>query len=172
MIHRGVGLTDGVVQPVRIGDAHRGRDVCGCGAQGKRFVHPTDDAAGQRFCSAAVASGQYDELVAGVSNHGIGGTDGAADATCGGHEEFVADAVAVRVVDHLEVVEVDEQDARASGSPGSLVSSELLVERRAVRQSGQQIVSSQVFCVFLAHLHSGEGALPAKECADQDRCEQ
>jgi hypothetical protein len=133
VIHRGVGLADGVVQSVRVGDSHRGRDVCRCGAQGERFVRPIDDAAGQRLCSAAIAAGQHDELVTGVPDHGVGGAECGADASCRGDDEFVTDAVTVRVVDHLEVVEVDEQNACASRSLAALEPGEFLVEHRAVR---------------------------------------
>ncbi len=50
------------------------------------------------------------ELVAGEAGHGIAGANDLAQALADRDEDLVADLVAGRVVDELEVVDVDEQE--------------------------------------------------------------
>jgi hypothetical protein len=54
---------------------------------------------------------EHDELVATDSGHGVAGADGREDARRGLHQQAVAGGVAERVVDDLEAVQVQEEDA-------------------------------------------------------------
>jgi hypothetical protein len=82
------------------------------------------------------------ELVAADAGGGVAGTQRTADAFGDQAKQPVAGFVAERVVDYLEVVEVDEQDtgqrAAGAGTVGGL--GELLLERGAVGQPRQRVV--------------------------------
>ena len=90
------------------------------------------------------------ELVAAEARDGVLGAHAAAQALGDGDEQRVADAVAERVVDGLEVVDVDEQDG------GLAVVGELLAhalhEQRAVREVGERVVVGLVVELVLQGL--------------------
>ena len=81
----------------------------------------------------------------------------------GGHQQLVADAVAHRVVDDLEVVQVDEQHAGDPSRPpggGDLLRDPVL-EQQPVGQPGQRVVEGPVLqllleLVLLGHVPQGE----------------
>src|SRR5262249_46949948 len=70
----------------------------------------------------------------------------------GPREQLVADAVAVLVVDLLEVVEVDEQHAGLAGLALGLGQRvvEAVLQERAVRQAGERVVQRVVSHPVLA----------------------
>ena len=106
----------------------------------KARVDEVDDVVGRRD------AGLHDrELVAAQSRDEAGGADAAAQAGGDGFEQLVADQMAERIVDALELVDVDVID-------GELLAVrdlrqfllQPLVEQRAVRQVGQRVVMGEV----------------------------
>ena len=72
----------------------------------------------------------------------------AAQALGDRHQQRVADAVAERVVDGLEVVDVDEQHGERSPSSAQLLA-HALHEQRAVREVGERVVVGLVVQLVL-----------------------
>ena len=98
-----------------------------------------------------------DELVAAHARHRVAFTDAAFQATGGVHQQLVADIVAERVVERLEIVEVDQHQrpvpvmagAAGQGAPQP-------VEHQApVGQAGQGVVERQLADFFLGGLAEG-----------------
>ena len=79
------------------------------------------------------------ELVAAVATDLLGGPHSVAQAPGHDPEHLVAGVVAVAVVDLLEPVEVDEQDAEVALAVGWQRRLEVLVEGGPVEQAGQRI---------------------------------
>ena len=83
-----------------------------------------------------------DELVAGEPAHDVAGPHCGLEALCEREEDLVAAGVPERVVDQLEVVEVDEEDREI----GALLhrdeqfAFELVVEQGAVAEAGERVV--------------------------------
>ena len=73
------------------------------------------------------------ELVAAEPGRGVVGAQGAGDAFGDRDEQLVADGVAQGVVDDLEVVEVDEEDADDRAVPGAAGQGVLRAGRRRAR---------------------------------------
>jgi len=75
----------------------------------QRGGDPLGDA--DRLAGVAQVLEQHGELVAAEAGDGVGRADAGAEPAGDGDEELVADLVAEAVVDDLEPVEVEEEDA-------------------------------------------------------------
>ena len=86
------------------------------------------------------------ELVAALASGDVAGPDRAAQAMGDLDEEPVAGPVAERVVDDLEVVEVEEQHRDVRAAPPAALERpfEVLAEEDAVGQPGQRVVEGVV----------------------------
>ena len=89
---------------------------------------------------------QQQELVAALAGEDVAAADELADAARGLAQHLVAGRVAERVVDELEVVEVEveERDRLAGAARADEVQAQLLLELRAVRQAGERVVVGEV----------------------------
>ena len=118
-----------------------------------------DDALGERAGLLGVAQGvlQHHELVAAEAGDDVGAAHGRAQAVGGHAQQLVAAGMAQRVVDLLELVEVDEVDgerpAAAQADHGSV---HLVAEQRAVRQAGEGIVAGELVDLGLGHAPVGD----------------
>ena len=116
-------------------------------------------ARGERVELGGIVDGlaQDGELVAAEARDGVAGADRVAQAARDGRQQLVAGRVAERVVDELEAVEVEEQQAdRAQRQPGGGGAVHplqrgvgALEQERAIRQAGQRV----------AHRERGQAAL-------------
>ena len=150
---------------------HAGGDADGDGGgdqsrgELERLAESGDDSAGGRFHGgdALRVADEYCELVAAEARRGVRLADKGGEAAGGGHEQLIADAVSLRVVDDLEVVKVDEQHARDPAGPlgrGDLLRYPVL-EQQPVRQPGQGVVEGPVLQLLLelvlpGHVPEGE----------------
>ena len=101
-----------------------------------------DDRARRRFDRARAIGGsdQHHELVAAEARHQSSGADRATQPIGRGAQQLIADRVAERVVDLLELVEVDEQQRRVDVvGLGGEDRRGALAELDAVGQSGQRV---------------------------------
>ena len=93
------------------------------------------------------ALGEVEELVATEAAQGVRGAGDRLEAVRDGHQQLVADEVAVGVVDALEVVQV-QQEERRRARPGARSSArawdESVLEQRPVGQSGERVVQGLV----------------------------
>ena len=97
------------------------------------------------------------ELVAAEATDDVGGAHPALDRAGDGNEQLVARAVAARVVDELEAVEVEDQQ-RAAGLValgGGKLALELGGEAAAVVDAGQRVVVGEVLKLGLEALALG-----------------
>jgi hypothetical protein len=122
-------------------DADAGRDVAALAVEHERLAQrvgqPSRDL--QRVGLARDAGQQHGELVAAEAGDDVAGTQHAAQPLGHAAEQPVAGAVAQRVVDHLEVVEVDEQHRHALAL-GVQRAAEALEEELAVGQARERVV--------------------------------
>ena len=81
-----------------------------------------------------------DELVAAEAAQHVAVAHDGAQPLAHAAQQLVADTVAEAVVDHLEVVEVDEHHGHRAGLAGLQEPGELIEEAEAVRQAGQLVV--------------------------------
>ncbi len=98
------------------------------------------------------------ELVAAEARDGVGAPQTAAEDVGDGRDELVAGAVAERVVDVLEVVEV-EREHRAAGAVAlrrGELAGELLLEAAAVEERGDRVVVGEVLELALEALALGD----------------
>jgi hypothetical protein len=103
----------------------------------QRIGHAIGD--GERVVLAGDAAQQDRELVATEAGDDVVGAQHVAEAIGDGAQQPVAGAVAERVVDDLEVVEVDEQHGDVAGAPRQRAV-EALEEELAVGQAGERVV--------------------------------
>ena len=101
---------------------------------------------------------QHAELVAADPGERVAAADASGERRAHGADQVVADLVTQRVVDPLEVVQVDEeQRRRAVVAAGALeLASQLAREAPAVHQAGQAVVVRQVREVALEALALGD----------------
>ena len=117
-------LTAGDAEPAQVERADRGPDAL-------------PDL--ERDLRARVAQ-QDDELLAAVAGRDVVLADGRHDRPADRAQDLVAGRVAVRVVEHLELVDVDHQDADRVARPAAAGEQAAeLVEVAAVRQAGQRV---------------------------------
>ena len=96
--------------------------------------------------------GDHNELVAAEAPEGVSVADDALEPRGHCTQQFVADAMAERVVDALEVVDVDEQrrDRRLAADGACEHLLDAIEYQRAVGQAGQGVVRSQERQLLLA----------------------
>ena len=113
-----------------------------------------DDALGERGGLVRVTQGilQHDELVAAEAGDDVGAAHGVAQPVGHGAQQLVAARVAQRIVDLLELVEVDEVDGeRPAAAQARHRGVHLVAEKRAVGQAGERIVAGQLIDLGLGH---------------------
>ena len=118
-----------------------------------------DQALGERGGLLRVAQGilQDHELVAAEAGDDVGAAHGVAQPVGDGAQELVAAGMPQRVVDLLELVEVDEVDGkRAAAAQARHRRVHLVAEERAVGQPGQRIVARQLVDLGLGHRAVGD----------------
>ena len=114
-VHRGVGVPDQglgrVASPFRAGDPDAGGHEDLPGREHHRPFDLGQDPLGEGHDRIGVVhvGAQDRELVAAEAGHRVGRAQDAAEPVPDGHQQLVARIVAEAVVDHLEVVEVEEQ---------------------------------------------------------------
>ena len=159
-IHRRVGVLDqlvgggAVVREHRDADRRRDRDRAPLGVdrhfdRGQQLGRHLLDLAPRRH-----AGQQHHELVAAEARDQVGRAQAVGEPRGHGGEQRVADEVAERVVDALEVVEVDEQQRqpRALAARQLHEPLELVVEARAVGQAGERVVVREVVDALLGRV--------------------
>ncbi len=164
-VHRDVGCGDqarGRIALAGARHADRGRDRGHPVAQGERRRDRLDDARGDRPCVRRVdeTRAEHDELVAAEPAGAIGRAEHAVDPLGDDHEGLVACGVSQRVVDVLEAVQIDEEQAQLAVVEG--VADEL-VHQPAVRQTGECIVQRPERDLTLAAAAGGSIAERALE---------
>ena len=108
----------------------------------------TQDFAGDEDSVFGVAdfAEQHDEFVAALTADGVGAAHATGDAAGHGLQQFVADGVAVHVVNFFEEVEIDEHDgelfAVAVGKGDGLL--DAVVEQDPIGQVGEKVVLREV----------------------------
>ena len=120
----------------RVGRVERGEN-CFAGLLGQRrgFVRVLAQVLDQRH-----------ELVAAHARRAAGGAEAGFEAPRDLDQQLVADFVAARIVDQLEVVEIDEQQrsvAAVAGAAGERLL-EAVVEQATIWQAGQPVVEGEV----------------------------
>ena len=113
--------------------------------------------------SSLASVDQYDELVATHPPDRVGIAQRARQPGGHGDEQPVAGLVAQRVVDVLEVVEIDEQ-RRARGAVAPAAGQQLLDaihDQRPVRQAGQRVVQRLVTQLLSALGHQPQRPRPS-----------
>jgi hypothetical protein len=123
------------------GDADARRDVARLALDDQRIAQGLGEPAGdaQRVVLADHAGQQHGELVAAEPRDDVVGAQAARQALGHRADQPVAGAVAERVVDDLEVVEVDEEHGDAPGAPAE-IAGQALEEQLAVGQAGERVV--------------------------------
>jgi hypothetical protein len=88
----------------------------------------------------------HDEFIAAQPGYQVAGPDAAAQALRHFLQQFVADVMAQRVVDVLEIVEIDQHQGQLPGLPLADAQGvgELGIERQTVGQVGQRVVIGQL----------------------------
>ena len=152
--HEAVGRDPGAVRGRHAdADGHEGLAV----DQRHRLGHDLGQGVGQLVdASAAVAVREVDdELVAAEAGHGGVLAGGHPQSLADGLDHPVAGGVAERVVDHLEAVDVEEDDADGlAGRAADEGRRQALHERGAVEEAGQLVVVGRVREAL------GDGVLP------------
>ena len=143
-------------------DADRGADHDGLVADGVGRAERGDDAVGDRLQGGVVGAGRGDdgELVAADAGDQVVAAQGAGEALGHVADELVADRVAERVVDVLEMIEIDVEDGRRRAALAHLLDRrfEPLAEIDAVGQAAERIVHGEVAQPRLAGRDGGRGA--------------
>ena len=122
-----------------------------------RPLHRLDDAPGDHLDVGAIPHPrqQYRELVPAQPGDGIGGAQATLDAHRGATQDLVADAVPHRVVDGLEVVEVEEEEGEIGA--GADVPLQLTLEGAPVGDPGQSVDARHVLDLGVALHQLGPG---------------
>ena len=103
---------------------------------------------------------QHCELVAAEPEDDIGGAQAALDPPGGAAKNLVADAVTDRVVDGLEVVEIEQKQAHRGSRPD--VALQLALEGAPVGHPGQAIDARHVLDLDLAARQIDPGSVEVK----------
>ena len=124
----------------------------------ERLRERVEQRLGDDRAAVAVARIEQDgKLVAAEAGRGVTGPDRALDTAADLGQHLVADSMAERVVDRLEVIEVQEQHDR-----GAVAATErrldLLGEERPVREPGEDVVEGLVAQPLLQVGHLGQRA--------------
>ena len=173
-VHRDVGVAQQVLDDAVADLADRDADarlhVERLAGDLERLAHGGEHALGDldRLRALADALEQDPELVAAEAGRGVAGAQAAAQALGDLDEQLVAGGVAERVVDRLEVVEVEHADGDEVALAGGAVQGVLdaVVEERAVRQLGERVVEGAVAQLGLGGLALGDVAAGEDDAAD------
>ena len=155
------------VSPAPTGDADTGRDEQVIAVDRKRhaerFRHRGGDLLG--LVGRRHALEQHGELVAAKPRDGIGRARALDEPLRGGLQQPVADVVAERVIDVLEVVEVDHQHGEAVLRAPRQVERVLhaVAEQAPVRKQCQRIVEGELPELVLEGLALGDVAQVQRE---------
>ena len=151
LVHRDVGIAQQAGRAHarrRDGDADAGEHGDVVAGDRHRVAEAVEQSLGDvdRAVDAAAVLEQDRELVAAEAGGGVAGAGGAADAIGDGLQQLVADGVAERVVDRLEVVEVDEQhdDRVGLGTGDAQGVVHAIEEQRPVGEPGELVVEGTV----------------------------
>ncbi len=99
---------------------------------------------------------EHEELVAAGARHGVLVSSSLAEPPRNLDEHLVADGVTARVVDVLEVVDVEEQDRCRTPRPHHQMAGEAVREQSPVRQTGQAVVQRDAAQLGLVALAVGD----------------
>ena len=151
-IERHVGVAQNIAgvagAPVNHRDADRGADIDGMAADRIGGAHRGDDASGDRLQRIGVrrADGQNGKFIAAEPGDEIVATHHMTETLGDRENEFVADMMAERIVDVLEMVEVDEEDRRGRTAAPHFADQPLqaLAEIDAVGQAADRIVQGEM----------------------------
>ena len=177
LVHRVVGVLE---ERVRVGrvlrvqrDADRRADVEERIGDLEGLVERGGDPLARGLRGTArvlVAAGaeQEQELVAALARQHVAGPREVRDAARGLGQHRVAGLVAERVVDELEVVEVEvEERERAVGAAGAAeVAADLLLQERPVREAGEAVVVGEERDLGLGALALGDVLPRAQDRGD------
>ena len=143
-------------------DADRGADHDGLFADGVGRAQRGDDAVGDRLQGGVIGAGGGDdrEFVAAEARHHVVAAQAAAQPLRDAADQLVADRVAERVVDVLEVIEIDVEDRRGRRALAYLLDRGLepLAEEDAIGQAAERIVQGEMPQPVLAGRDGGGGA--------------
>ena len=141
------------------GDAEAGRDaqlVTGDVARAaERLEHAFADAFGLESRDIVTHD---DELVAADPRHRVAGTDRAGDSLGSETQERIAGAVTKRVVDDLELIDIEEHHAELGAAPARAGQSveQAVVEQGAIWQTGERVVKGLVGKIVFHALAFGD----------------
>ena len=128
-----------------------------CTGASKAAQHPRGH--GAEFRHGCLEARQHDgELVAAEAGDDVLRAHGMPQPPGDGDEQRVADGVAERVVDDLEVVHVDEHHAERAGAVRELAA-QPLHEHQPVRQPGERVVVGLMMELLLERAQLGHGLL-------------
>src|SRR5208282_5877007 len=138
------------------GDAHAGGDMDLVAFYAEGRAQDVDELRRQNCRISGVAKpGLNDgELVAAETRDRVDLPQALLEPLCDRHEQLVSHLVAERVVDVLELIEVEKEDRKtvvASLHPADLLL-EALAEHHSVRQVGQEIMAGRVYGHLLGTL--------------------
>src|SRR6185295_5593995 len=169
-VHRGVRVAQHVLGLLVAGLAHRDADRGGAddllALELDGVLQRALDALGDpdRVAGLVDVLEQHGEFVAAEAGDGVAGADGLLEAPRGLDQELVAGAVAHGVVDELEAVEVEEEDAEEAVLLAARVLdavAEAVDEERAVGEAGEGVVQGVVDELLLGELALGGVGLRA-----------
>ncbi len=154
---RGLQGVDGLAVGHQPGDADAGADHQGAAIHMQRLAQAVEHALRHLFGvhQAGQVVQQHDELVAAEARQVVARSQAAEQALGDFHQHAVADRVAETVIDQLEAVQVDEQQAGLARAGAALAQQRLLqqfVQAQAVTQAGQRIVPRGVAELVLTGL--------------------
>ena len=107
---------------------------------------------------------QSAELLAADPEHGVTAPGAAAQGIGHQAQRLITDLMAVEIVDLLEVVDVEQQDAEGIG--GGQLGGQLLVEHPVAEQAGQGVVASLLLALLV------EQRFVDRELAETDEMQQ
>ncbi len=139
-VHREVGVAQQVVAGVGARDPDARAQVQALALEHHRRREHAEQAGDERL-GLIGPGGEDGELVAAEAGDGVAGAQCVAQAVAGDLQQAVARGVAERVVDPLEVVEVEEGDDRVLAGGERL--GDALLEQRPVREPRQRILEGE-----------------------------
>ena len=147
-VHREVRVAQEVVAAVGAGDADRGAQVQPLALEHHRRGQHVEQARDERLRIAS-AGREHGELVAAQPGDRVAGAQRVAQPLAADRQQPVARGVAERIVDLLEVIEVEERDHGGASLREHI--SDPLLEVRAVREPGERILERQPLQGVVAH---------------------
>ena len=158
--------------PLRDGDADRGADEDLVAEQVEGLADLAQQALAEFLGGAEILDVEDDdgELVAAQPGDGVDLPHRVLQARGGLPDQLVAARVAERVVDGLEAIEVDieQADLALVARHGKQSAFQPVLEQRAVRQAGQRVVEGEILRLALAALQLAGGAAQAPQQEKED----